>query len=93
MSRRINDAVNKGDLSIRPFSGASSGKAVYYKHVPLWNSYSKSIDQLDIYLAEYDEGVPYELVCKDDCGDYFYYGGWDSLEQARAWLRNPTPLR
>jgi hypothetical protein len=90
MSKRIPDAINRSDLSLGSYSG---GKAVFYKHVPLWNSYSESIDKLDIYLAEYEEGTPYELVCKDEYGDYFYYGGWNTLQEAMAWLRNPTPLR
>lgn len=85
----IEGAFDRKELSLRPCAESESGKAVFYKDVPLWISYSSDIRDLNIYLAEYKEGASYELVCRDERGDFFYYGGWDTLEEALAWLRNP----
>lgn len=91
---RIEDAVKKEDLSIRPYMGQD---VIFYKDVPLWSTVAP-LEVLDIFLynpteireEDGDDFEPYSLFCVDQFGDIYTWGMWQTEKEARAWLENPT---
>jgi hypothetical protein len=78
---------------LHPPRSGSPANAIFYRDVPLWDTIAASLDRYEFFLAERDYawGDRWELICRDDCGDYFSYGKWTTLAAALSWLHNPEP--
>lgn len=76
------------------------GGVVSYKGVMLWGTIYSDIltSGTEIALVSGDSDEPYTIIGKTPViglpgyYDYSTYGDWDTLEEAKAWLDNPTPL-
>lgn len=67
---------------------------IYYRTIPMWSTVSISLENFEFYMLDettYPNGFV-TITCKDECGDLFYYGRFDTIKQATQWLVNPVSL-
>lgn len=71
-------------------------RVIAYKGVPLWRCGSDSLDVLEFVVlgGDFDDNVqePYILSVRDECGDFYSYGCWRTLDDVRGWLEHPFDL-
>lgn len=90
---KVEGVLEQSRFSIQICEGAP---CIHYGDVPLWRT-TVELDELDIFLydprpirEDGEESEPFSLFCVDGYGDIYTFGMWDTLEEAKVWLANPT---
>lgn len=68
---------------------------MYRGIVPCWYTIDGSLIGYKFYISIYEDEDCTEItmICQDPSfNDMYTYGMWDSLEECKAWLENPTKL-
>ena len=88
---------DKSKFTMRVFNNSA---CFFYGDIPIWRS-CYPIEAVDFFIPEpgeyeIDEGEmekePYTLMCIDSWTDLYTYGNWETLEELKAWLKNPKSL-
>lgn len=92
---------DKSKFSLTAFDGSP---CIFYGNVPIWRS-QYPLEAIDFFIPEpeeYEEEYaldeyrvvkePYTLMCIDSWTDLYTYGNWETLEELKAWLKNPKSL-
>lgn len=67
---------------------------ITYKGVPLWTTISTNLEDYEFYLVDESKTIgKWYVACKDECGDYYTYGYWNTKEEVEKWLQNPYPVK
>jgi hypothetical protein len=94
MSKSIETPIDKEHFEIRYVFTPYPHAAITYKGLPLWETTSPDLEEYKFFLLDesmFNYGF-LTLTCRDEHGDLYVYGRWETLEQAQEWLEKPVRL-
>jgi hypothetical protein len=90
MTKKI--PLDKNDFSSRTYIDifGPSDCILYKDKIPMWRT-GCGLNKVDIFISTDIDGTT--IICRDHMfGDSYTYGYWDTLEECKAWLEDPTIL-
>ena len=91
------DLITISDVDIQKLNNGLFGakNAIFYKDVLLFTSIDKNLDMYKLNVIDetkYMAGfVTIRLI--DSKGDSYHYGRWQTINEFKEWLKNPSPTQ